>query len=192
MITLLGTVTNLAKTKEVTVELRGPASAGKTDTISRYTLVSLLQHCTDEPISIINVTSMARELGVKASTVVGSPETVDLLTIKIKSERAHVIEGTVHADGQPRITNIDGRNFDMVPTGHMIALFNDDTPGMVGRVGTVLGESKVNIDEMVIGHGDTDGVAMMVIKTGAAPSADVLKSLEAMGGISKVASAEVN
>ena len=50
----------------------------------------------------------------------------------------------------------------------------------------------MNIDEMVIGHGDTDGVAMMVIKTVAAPSGDVLKKLEAIDGISKVASAEIN
>ena len=64
--------------------------------------------------------------------------------------------------------------------------------GSVVKVGAILGETGMNIDEMVIGHGDTDGVAMMVIKTGAAPSADVLKALEAMDGIGKVASAEVN
>lgn len=191
MITLLGTVTNLSKTTEVTLELRGTAMVGKTDTIARYTLVSLLQHCTEEPVSIINVTAMARELGVTASTVVGSPEAVDRLTIKIYGEEPHIIEGTVHADGQPRITNIDGRRFDMVPAGHMIALFNDDRPGMVGKVGTTLGESKVNIDEMVIGHGDKDGLAMMVIKLGAPASGELLASLAAIDGISKVASAEI-
>ena len=104
----------------------------------------------------------------------------------------HVVEGTVHADGLPRITNIDGCEFDMVPSGHMIVLFNSDQPGMVGNVGAVLGEAGMNIDEMVIGHGDTDGVAMMVIKSDAAPSDDVLKALEAIDGISKVASAEVD
>ena len=191
MITLLGTVTNLSKAKEVTVELRGPATVGKTDTIARYTLVALLQHCTDEPVSIINVTAMARELGVTASTVVGSPDAVDQLTIRIGGEQTHVIEGTVHADGRPRITCIDGRGFDMVPSGHMIALFNDDTPGMVGRVGTALGESKVNIDEMVIGHSDKDGLAMMVIKLGAPATSDLLASLAAIDGISKVASAKI-
>ncbi|MEE2912877.1 MAG: ACT domain-containing protein, partial [Planctomycetota bacterium] len=100
--------------------------------------------------------------------------------------------GTVHADGLPRITNIDGCGFDMVPIGHMTVLFNSDQPGMVGKVGDVLGKAKMNIDEMVIGHGDTDGVAMMVIKTDATAIADVLKALEAIDGISKVASVEVN
>ncbi|HJN71617.1 MAG TPA: NAD(P)-dependent oxidoreductase, partial [Phycisphaerales bacterium] len=191
MITLLGTVTNLGKTKEVVVELRGLATVGKTDTIARYTLVALLQHCTDEPVSIINVTAMARELGVTASTVVGSPDAIDKLTITIDGEQQHVIEGTVHADGMPRITNIDGRGFDMVPSGHMIALFNNDTPGMVGKVGSVLGESSVNIDEMVIGHGDNDGLAMMVIKLGTPATGDLLASLAAIDGISKVASTEI-
>jgi D-3-phosphoglycerate dehydrogenase len=74
----------------------------------------------------------------------------------------------------------------------MIVLFNSEQPGMVGKVGAILGEAGMNIDEMVIGHGDTDGVAMMVIKSGASPSDDVLKALEAIDGISKVASAAIN
>ncbi|MEE2912246.1 MAG: phosphoglycerate dehydrogenase [Planctomycetota bacterium] len=192
MITILGTVANLSTTKEVTVELRGRTTEGKGDTIARYALVSLLQHCCEEPVSIINVTEMARELGVNATTVVGTLDAIDSLSIRTSGEKDHVIEGTVHADGLPRVTNIDGCGFDMVPIGHMIVLFNSDQPGMVGKVGDVLGKAKMNIDEMVIGHGDTDGVAMMVIKTDATAIADVLKALEAIDGISKVASIEVN
>jgi 3-oxoacid CoA-transferase B subunit len=170
----------------------GKATAGKADTISRYALVSLLQHISDEPVSIINVTAMARELGVTASTIVGAADVIDSLTIRTKGEHEHAIEGTVHADGLPRVTNIEGRRFDMVPTGHMIALFNNDTPGMVGRVGEVLGAAKVNIDEMVIGHGDDDGVAMMIIKANTVPSEDLLEQLSTIDGVSKVAAAEVN
>jgi D-3-phosphoglycerate dehydrogenase len=191
MITLLGTVATISHTKEVTVELRGKATAGKADTIARYALVALLQHCCDEPVSIINVSAMARELGVTASTVVGATDAIDSLIIRTKGEHEHAIEGTVHADGLPRVTNIEGRRFDMVPSGHMIALFNNDTPGMVGRVGEVLGTAKLNIDEMVIGHGDGDGVAMMIIKTNSVPTNELLEQLSAIDGVSKVASAEI-
>ena len=134
---------------------------------------------------------MARELGVTASTVVGATDAIDSLIIRTKGENEHAIEGTVHADGLPRVTNIEGRRFDMVPCGHMIALFNDDTPGMVGKVGDVLGRAKLNIDEMVIGHGDNDGVAMMIIKTNTVPTDELLEQLAAIDGISKVASAEI-
>ena len=72
-----------------------------------------------------------------------------------------------------------------------IPLFNNDTPGMVGRVGDILGTAKVNIDEMVIGHGDDDGVAMMIIKTNTVPSDELLKQLSAIVGVSKVASTEI-
>ncbi len=192
MITLLGTVATISNTKEVTVELRGNATNGKADTIARYALVALLQHCTDEPVSIINVTAMARELGVTASTIVGAIDAVDSLIIKTIGEHEHTIEGTVHADGLPRVTNIEGRQFDMVPTGHMIALFNDDTPGMVGKVGEVFGSAKVNIDEMVIGHGDDEGMAMMIIKTNAAVTPELLKNLSNVDGVSKVAAAEID
>jgi D-3-phosphoglycerate dehydrogenase len=191
MIALLGTVAKITNTKEVSVELRGMATAGKADTIARYALVALLQQCCDEPVSIINVSAMARELGVTASTVVGTTDSVDLLVIRTKGEHEHTIEGTVHADGLPRVTNIEGRHFDMVPSGHMIALFNNDTPGMVGKVGDILGTAKLNIDEMVIGHGDDDGVAMMIIKTNNTPTEELLSNLANIDGFSKVASAEI-
>jgi len=191
MITLLGTVATITNTKEVTVELRGAATAGKADTIARYALVALLQQCCDKPVSIINVSAVARELGVTASTIVGAADVVDSLTICTKGAHEHAIEGTVHADGLPRVTNIEGRRFDMVPSGHMIALFNNDTPGMVGRVGEIIGASDINIDEMVIGHGDDDGVAMMIIKTNTVPSGDLLKQLSSIDGVSKVASANI-
>ncbi len=191
MITLLGTVATITNTKEVTVELRGKATAGKADTIARYALVALLQHMCDEPVSIINVSAMARELGVTVSTVVGATDVVDSLIIKTQGENEHTIEGTVHADGLPRVTNIEGRRFDMVPSGHMIALFNNDTPGMVGKVGEILGGAEVNIDEMVIGHGDKDGIAMMIIKTNTVPSDDLLAQLASVDGVSKVSSAEI-
>jgi len=191
MITLLGTVATLTNTTEVTVELRGAATVGKADTIARYALVALLQQCCDEPVSIINVSAMARELGVTASTVVGATDAIDSLIIRTKGEHEHAIEGTVHADGLPRVMNIEGRRFDMVPCGHMIALFNDDTPGMVGKVGEIIGSSEINIDEMVIGHGDDDGVAMMIIKTNTVPTDELLEQLSAIDGVSKVASAEI-
>ncbi len=192
MITLLGTVATITNTKEVTVELRGKATAGKADTIARYALVALLQHMCDEPVSIINVSAVACELGVTASTIVGAADVIDSLTIRTKGEHEHAIEGTVHADGLPRVTNIEGRRFDMVPSGHMIALFNSDTPGMVGKVGEILGSANVNIDEMVIGHGDDAGVAMMIIKTETVPTEEVLAQLSNIDGVSKVASADVD
>jgi len=192
MITLLGTVATITNTKEVTVELRGKATAGKADTIARYALVALLQHMCDEPVSIINVSAVARDLGVSATTVVGAADVVDSLTIRTRGEHEHAIEGTVHADGLPRVTNIEGRRFDMVPSGTMITLFNSDTPGMVGRVGDILGSEKINIDEMIIGHGDDAGVAMMIIKTGSTPSQEVLEQLSAIDGVSKVGIANVD
>ena len=151
-----------------------------------------MQQCCEEPVSIINVSAVALELGVTASTIVGAADVVDSLTIHTKGEHEHAIEGTVHADGLPRVTNIEGRRFDMVPTGHMITLFNNDTPGMVGKVGDVLGNAKVNIDEMVIGHADDDGVAMMIIKTDTSPSAEVLENLSNLDGVSKVAATKVD
>ncbi|MCH2146235.1 MAG: phosphoglycerate dehydrogenase [Phycisphaerales bacterium] len=191
MILLLGTVANIQNTKEVHVELCGKATAGKGDTIARYALVALLQQCCDEPVSIINVSAIARELGVSATHDVGPADAIDAITIRTKGEHEHTIEGTVHADGMPRITNIEGRQIDMVPSGHMITLFNNNKPGMVGKVGEVLGEASLNIDEMIIGKADDQDMAMMIIKVSQSPSEEILGTLGSLDGVSKVASVQV-
>ena len=191
MVTLLSTVANISNTKEIHIELRGNATTGKADVIARHTLVTLLKHCTDEPVSIINVNSIANNLGVSATHETGPSDVLDSLIIKTKGKNEHAIEGTVHADGLPRITNIEERQIDMVPSGHMITLFNNNKPGMVGKVGETLGNASLNIDEMVIGQADSKGTAMMIIKVSAAPTQEILESLNTLNGVSKVAYAQV-
>ena len=92
----------------------------------------------------------------------------------------------------PRITNIEGRQIDMVPSGHMITLFNNNTPGMVGKVGEALGKAKLNIDEMIIGKADDQDMAMMIIKVSQSASDDILSALGSLDGVSKVASVQVS
>ena len=124
--------------------------------------------------------------------LVGATDAIDSLIIRTKGEHEHTIEGTVHADGLPRVTNIEGRWFDMVLSGHMIALFNNDTPGMVGKVGDILGTAKVNIEEMVIGQSDDEGVAMMIIKTNSTPTDELASQLSQTSKVSpKSHSAEI-
>ncbi|MDP6602380.1 MAG: phosphoglycerate dehydrogenase [Phycisphaerales bacterium] len=183
MIPLLATVTDLSAADDVNVELHGPATAGKGDTIARYALVELLQRRCDEPVSIINVSAMAVEQGVTASTTIGQGDAVDSMAIHVNGDAAHSICGTVHSDGRPRVTDIDGHALDMVPEGNMVVLFNEDRPGMIGQVGAMFGASGINIAEMVIGRSEGASEAMMVIKADDAPSEDLLDTLRGTEGI---------
>jgi D-3-phosphoglycerate dehydrogenase len=126
---------------------------------------------------------MAVEQGVTASTTIGQGDAVDSMAIHVNGDAAHSICGTVHSDGRPRVTDIDGHALDMVPEGNMVVLFNEDRPGMIGQVGAMFGASGINIAEMVIGRSEGASEAMMVIKADDAPSEDLLDTLRGTEGI---------
>jgi D-3-phosphoglycerate dehydrogenase len=65
----------------------------------------------------------------------------------------------------------------------MLVVRNDDRPGMIGRVGTVLGEAGISIASMAVGPSPTAGTAMMVLSTSAPAPASSIQSLRATAGI---------
>ena len=83
---------------------------------------------------------------------------------------------------------IDGHTFDVPPAEHMLMVTNDDRPGVIGTVGTLLGDAGVNIADMDVGRragdeGATTGTAVMLIATGSDVDARTLDALRAAPGI---------
>ena len=82
---------------------------------------------------------------------------------------------------------IDDHRVDIPPAPHMVVVRNDDTPGMIGRVGTVLGDAGINISDMVVGQ-STDGVAaLMVLAVDRDPDTAVVEDLLSRADIESVA-----
>jgi D-3-phosphoglycerate dehydrogenase len=88
--------------------------------------------------------------------------------------------GKQHA---PRIVGIDGHSVDLPPARHMLVVHNDDSPGMIGRVGTVLGDAKVNISNMDVGQSPSGEAALMVIATDIPVPADVVARVAQQAGV---------
>jgi D-3-phosphoglycerate dehydrogenase len=99
------------------------------------------------------------------------------------------IVGSVYADGQPRILDINGYRMDMVPVGPMLLLKNEDRPGMIGTVGVAFGEAGVNIADMTLSA--QEETALMVLKLDAKPAQDLVDALRGKSGILKVAFVEL-
>jgi len=78
---------------------------------------------------------------------------------------------------------IDEHTVDLPPARHMLVVHNDDTPGMIGRVGSVLGEAGVNISDMGVGRSPTNEAALMVMATDALVPPDVLARVIAKPGV---------
>ena len=94
--------------------------------------------------------------------------------------------GYVTPDGEVRIRNVEGYQFDIAPTEYMLAVRNEDKPGMIGQIGTLLGASQVNIATMQVSRNQKDGVAMMFLSVDNTVTAEVLKLLQGVAGIKEV------
>ena len=72
--------------------------------------------------------------------------------------------GTVFGGGHLRLVDVDGVEVDTIPQGNVLMVRNEDTPGIVGRVGTILGAQGVNIARMGLGRKPGSGRAIMLIE----------------------------
>jgi D-3-phosphoglycerate dehydrogenase len=106
---------------------------------------------------------------------------VNLITLRSASRN---ISGTLAGRRrEARIVLIDDHLSDVPPARYMLIVRNDDRPGVIGRVGTVLGDAGVNIDNMDVGKTLEAGSAMMVIATASPTPDDIVERLREIPGI---------
>ncbi len=101
----------------------------------------------------------------------------------------HSISGTLSGPrSEQRIVNIDGTPFDVPPVDYMVVIQNDDRPGVIGTVGTLLGDAGVNISDMDVSRVPGSDTAVMLIAPSDRVPAEVLDGLRAAPGITSVVS----
>jgi D-3-phosphoglycerate dehydrogenase len=134
----------------------------------------------------VNAPQRAKEHGIELREV-SSTTSADYVNLITVSGGGHSISGTMQGRrGEQRIVMIDGHTFDVPPADDMLMVTNDDRPGVIGTVGTLLGNSGVNIADMDVGRSDTHGLAVMLIAPTSAIPTDVLDSLRGAPGIVNV------
>jgi D-3-phosphoglycerate dehydrogenase len=85
---------------------------------------------------------------------------------------------------EPRVTTIDGNRVDLVPEGRFLFSRHEDRPGVVGRIGTILGEADINIASMQVGRDAPRGLAMMILAVDDPVEEPVLAMLRGVFGMS--------
>ena len=141
----------------------------------------------DEQVTYVNAPQVAARLGIEVKETKiagGGGDYVNLVTLRAGT---HSIAATlVGQRRQARIVLVDDHITDVPPSDHMLVVRNDDRPGVIGVVGTLLGNYDVNIADMDVGRALTPGTALMVIAPTAEVSEAVLDELRAAPGIIEV------
>ena len=179
---------SLCDTLPGTIEIEFQGDIGGYD--NKLTALSLtkgmLAYVSDEPVSYVNATNIARDRGITIKST-NNPVAKDFVNCITVRGGGHTLGGTlVGVRGEHRIVSIDEHSVDVPPADHMLVVRNTDQPGMVGFVGTVLGQHRINIGDMHLGR-SADGVpAMIVIGTDVRASPEVQAEIMAHTGILSV------
>ena len=174
----------LPSTIEVCVE--GELGAYDTRILMLSALKGVFSSVTDEPVTFVNAPQLARDAGVEVRET-SSAASVDYVNLVTVRGGGHSIAGTLSDRlGQHRIVAVDEYSCDLPPTINMLVVHNDDRPGMIGAVGTALGNAGINIADMDVGRTVLPGSAAMVIATTTPVPMEVIAALEATPGITSV------
>ncbi len=166
------------------MHLSGEIAACSTEPLQTAFLAALLQTTTERRVSIVNARAVAQEIGVTLE-VVSEKHASAFSSLAYVDAGDHRIGGTV-LPGGPRIVQIDGYELDVNPHGAWIVTRHEDVPGMVGRVGTILGATGVNISTMQVARDARAGRALMVLAIDEPASRGQLDAIRAIAGMQRV------
>jgi D-3-phosphoglycerate dehydrogenase len=166
------------KIDEVEIEYAGEVADLRVAPITVAVLKGLLETVT-EHVNMVNAPVVAREHGIKVieSKSSRTEDFASTITTRVRGCVDRLIAGAIFQGTQPRIVRLDDFMLEALPEGFCLLLHNHDRPGVVGAVGTLLGEAGVNISRMQLAlHRDRHEAAMLV-NVDSAPSAAVMERL---------------
>jgi D-3-phosphoglycerate dehydrogenase len=176
------------------VSYHGEIGLKDTALISRTALTGYLEAArADGQVNIVNATAIAKDMGLNLteSTINATTEFSELIVVElIKGKEKFRLAGTIIGKSA-RIVEIDRLFVDTNINGKFLIVRNDDSPGIVGHVGTVLGKHGLNIANLSLARNKSEGNALKVIELDTAPSAEVIKELETSRGIISVTAIEI-
>jgi D-3-phosphoglycerate dehydrogenase len=151
-------------------------------------LKGLLSQVWGESVNEVSAPALAKERGIQVlEQRKGEHENfASSLSIRVKGKTDIFIEGTVFGRRDPRITKVNQFEIEAVPSGKLIAIHNRDVPGVVGKVGTLLGDEKVNIGRIHLSRDHERGEAFSLINLDSEPPQRVLDGLKAIPGVESV------
>ena len=170
----------------LSIEYQGQIADHDARLLTLSVLKGLFGSVSEEPVSFVNAPQMAAERGleVRETSTSTTRAYVNLITL---SGGDHSVAATLVGLGnEARIVLIDGHSVDVPPADNMLVVRNDDRPGVIGRVGTILGDAGMNISDMHVGQSAEGASALMVVSTTEPVPDAVQDQLRAGDGITSV------
>ncbi|MFN4131636.1 MAG: phosphoglycerate dehydrogenase [Caldimicrobium sp.] len=166
--------------EEVEITYKGELAKLDTKPITLALVKGLLSPFLKEDVNYVNALFRAKERNVKILET-KTEETEDftsLISVRIKHTQGEtLVEGTLFGKSEPRIVRINGFRLDALPEGHMLYIFNEDKPGVIGKIGTILGSYNLNISRMYVGQDPMKKRNVILLSLDTPPTKEALEAL---------------
>ena len=142
-----------------------------------------------DTVNMVNAPFLAKERGMEVREVktekAGDYQT--LIRVSVKTEAGErSVAGTLFSNAEPRLVELFGIKVEAELNGPMLYIVNEDAPGFIGRIGTLLGENAINIGTFNLGRRDAGGEAVLLLSVDSAVPAPVLETARSIAGVKRV------
>ncbi len=169
------------KVECVEVTYMGQVSKFDTSSILQAAIKGALYPSIGDQINVVNARVKAKDLGVEVVETrrKDALNYKSLLSVRVKTDQSDkTAHGTLFEEREPRITRINMLDIDLRPSRNMLYMQYSDVPGMVGKIGTILGEHEVNIARMEVGRVKQGDQAVILLTLDDPASKESLEALK--------------
>lgn len=165
----------------IELEFEGELAEHDVNLLVAAAIKGVLQPFTEDRINPVNARLIASSRGLKLVERRKAARGVyaSMVTLRMHD---HELDGAV-ITGEPRVVRIDSFRVDLIPEGRFLVSLHEDRPGIVGRIGTILGEHDINIASMQVGRDAPRGRAMMILAVDDPVKPDLLALLRDVAGM---------
>ncbi|MCL4239834.1 MAG: phosphoglycerate dehydrogenase [Dehalococcoidia bacterium] len=178
------------KLESIEIEYYGEIAEHDITPLRASVIRGLLRPISEENVNMVNANLVAQSRGwnIEERKRTSHDTFLNLIHVKVGTSESEVTVGGTVEHGHPNVVIINGLDMDLVPEPgtFLLACDNEDRPGMIGRVGTLLGGWDINIQSMQVGRRGRRGRALMAIAVDESPTPEQLGAIEAIDGIYNV------
>jgi len=165
------------------VQASGEAAEREVRSLATAVLRGLLGHLFESSVNYVNAPAIARERGIRVveSRAADGSGYLNAVAVDVRTATRRLrLAGAVFGAGIVRLTRINDFFMEALPEGTILMLHNRDVPGVVGKVGTLLGERGINIAGIELGREKVGGTALSLIHVDERVPKDVLDELRTL------------
>lgn len=176
---------------EIRINFYGDIIVYNTNPVSTSILQGILQHMlSDVAVNNVNAPYLAKERGIRVQETKNNKHkdysSLIEVTLEFKNHDTKTVSGCIFGKNNPRLVRFNNIFTEVNPQGQILIIENKDVPGVVGRIGTLLGHHQVNISNMQLGLNEQTGMATAFYSVQGKVNKSIIQEINKMDGITSI------